>query len=190
VLEVARDLLGKRLVRALARGRRITGRIIEVEAYDGPEDSACHASRGLTARTEPMFGEGGHAYVYFVYGMHFCLNVVTGPAGYPAAVLIRAAEPIEGREWMDAGKARSTLIASGPGRLTRAFHVDLSLNRADLCSGSALYLETDEPVPEKSVSRGPRIGVDYAGAWAARPWRLGVRDHPALSRSFERASRR
>lgn len=184
VLEVARDLLGAHLVRALPRSRRIVGRIVEVEAYDGPGDKACHAARGRTARTDVMFGEAGHAYIYFVYGMHHCLNVVTGPAGYPAAVLIRAAEPLEGERWMTSGRARPGQIASGPGRLTRAFQIDRALNRADLRNRRALWIAAGEPVPDRMVVSGPRIGVEYAGRWAEKPWRFGIRDHPALSRPF------
>jgi DNA-3-methyladenine glycosylase len=168
---------GKRL-------RRLAGRIVEVEAYDGPEDWASHASRGRTARTDPMFGEAGRAYVYLVYGVHHCLNVVTGPAGYPAAVLIRAVEPTEGVEWMVRGKVRPAMIASGPGRLTRAFGISLSGNRADLCSAGPLFIERGVAVPDRQVVRGRRIGVDYAGSWARKPWRLGVKDSPALSRPF------
>src|SRR3989441_11622450 len=123
VHQVARDLLGMILVRTLAappgRPGRLAGRIVEVEAYDGPSDLACHASKGRTERTEVMFGEAGHAYVYLVYGMHCCLNVVTGPVGYPAAVLIRALEPLGGRGRMAAGGARPGPIAAGPRRPTR-----------------------------------------------------------------------
>src|SRR5881409_1569767 len=122
VHDVARDLLGMTLVRALPAGRgapeRLAGRIVEVEAYDGPQDLACHASKGRTQRTDVMFGEAGHAYVYLVYGMHWCLNVVTGPVGYPAAVLIRALEPLEGVDAMDPGRGAPHLLAAGPGRLT------------------------------------------------------------------------
>ena len=132
-----------------------------------------------------MFGERGRAYVYFVYGMHCCLNVVSGPSGHPAAVLIRAVDPLLGREWMDPGRSRPLRMASGPGRLTRAFRIDLSLNRADLCAAGPLYLERGEPVAANRVARGERIGVEYAGEWARRPWRLGIRGHPALSRGFE-----
>jgi DNA-3-methyladenine glycosylase len=195
VLEAARDLLGRLLVRVLpappgGRPIRLAGRIVEVEAYDGPEDLACHASRGRTARTEPMFGEAGHAYIYLIYGMHACLNVVTGPAGYPAAVLIRALEPADGLAAMLAAAAAAgrdlpaARLASGPGRLTRACAIDLSLNRVDLCRPGALFLERGEPVPDRLVRRGPRIGVEYAGAWASKPWRFGVFGSPALSRRF------
>jgi DNA-3-methyladenine glycosylase len=188
VLEVARDLLGMTLVRETrdgdGRSRRLAGRIVEVEAYDGEDDLACHASRGRTRRTEPMFGEAGHAYVYLVYGMHCCLNVVTGPIGYPAAVLIRAVEPLEGSETMERGRARSHQIGAGPGRLTRAFGIDLSLNRADLCVAGPLYIESGRRVPGRLVLRGPRVGVEYAGPWSREPWRLGVRGSPSLSRPF------
>jgi DNA-3-methyladenine glycosylase len=165
-----------------ACGERLSGRIVEVEAYDGVEDLACHASKGRTGRTEPMFGAAGRAYIYLVYGMHCCLNVVAGPVGHPAAVLIRALE-------MDPGSARPPKIASGPGRLTRALRIGLSLNRADLGAPGELFIERGDPVPDAEVLRGPRIGVEYAGAWARKPWRLGVRGSAALSRPFP-ASRR
>ena len=195
VHEVARDLLGAIVVRTVAPepGRpalRLAGRIIEVEAYDGPEDLACHASKGRTARTDVMFGEAGHAYVYLIYGMHSCLNVVTGPIDYPAAVLIRALEPVEGLDMTTAGpRARRERVAAGPGLLTQALRIDRSLNRADLCAPGPLTIEAGEPPGDSEVLRGPRVGVDYAGRWARRPWRLGVRGSPALSRPF-RAARR
>jgi DNA-3-methyladenine glycosylase len=192
VLLVARDLLGMILVRVpgvafAERGgsaARIAGRIVEVEAYDGEADLACHASKGRTERTEPMFGPAGRAYVYLVYGMHHCLNVVTGPVGHPAAVLLRALEPLEETEWMERGSGPPATIAAGPGRLTRALGIDLSHNRADLRSPGELFIEAGEPVPDNRVLRGPRIGVEYAGAWARKPWRLGVRGSSALSRPF------
>jgi len=132
-----------------------------------------------------MFGEAGYAYVYFIYGMHCCLNVVTGPVGYPAAVLVRALEPIEGLEKMDPGRAPSERIASGPGRLTRALRIERSLNRADLCAPGPLFIEAGTPVPDREVLRGPRVGIEYAGPWATKPWRLGLRGSTALSRPFE-----
>ena len=188
VHEVARDLLGTIVVRTVADRHgapsRLAGRIVEVEAYDGPRDLACHAARGRTPRTEVMFGEAGHAYVYLVYGMHRCLNVVTGPIGYPAAVLIRALEPVEGVDAMDPGRAAPRLMAAGPGRLTRALRIDLSLNRADLCGSGPLHIEPGVVIRNADVVRGPRIGVDYAGAWAGKPWRLGVRGSESLSGPF------
>jgi DNA-3-methyladenine glycosylase len=168
--EVARDLLGRTLCRALpGEPVPLRGRIVEVEAYDGPDDRASHAHRGRTPRTRPMFGEGGIAYVYLVYGMHHCFNVVTGPAGYPAAVLIRAAEaPVDGAS------------ATGPGRLARAFRIDRSLDGVSLC-GDELWLEAGIPVPDGAVRRTPRIGVGYAGAWSRRPFRFVIAGHPAVS---------
>lgn len=166
---VARDLLGRRLCRRLPDARVLTGRIVEVEAYDGPDDRASHARAGRTRRTAPLFEAGGIAYVYLVYGMHHCLNVVTGDAGYPAAILVRAAEsPAPGAS------------ASGPGRLTRAFAIDRALDGAPL-TGPDLWLEAGEPVPDRAVARTPRIGVDYAGPWARRPMRFVIKGHPAES---------
>ncbi len=168
-LRVARDLLGCVLCRHLPDGRVLRGRIVEVEAYDGPRDRASHAAGGRTARNAPMFDAGGVAYVYLVYGVHHCLNVVTGDAGYPAAVLLRAAEtPREG------------LSASGPGRLTRAFGVDRALDGASLL-GPELWLERGPAIPDERVSRTPRIGVDYAGWWARRHYRLVITGHPDVS---------
>ena len=160
-LTVARRLIGMRLVR-LCNGRRRVGRIVETEAYLGPEDLAAHSARGRTARTEVMFGPPGHAYVYFIYGVWHCLNVVTGRAGVPHAVLVRALEPLEGI------RART----NGPGLLCRALRIDRRLNGADL-RGESLWLE---PAPRGAsrprVVRSVRIGVDYAGNWARRPWRF------------------
>lgn len=194
VHEVARDLLGMIVVRTLRDGAgqtaRRAGRIVEVEAYDGPRDLACHASKGRTDRTDVMFGEAGHAYIYLIYGMHLCLNVVTGPIDYPSAVLIRALEPIEGVEGMRPGRGPTARIASGPGRLTRALGVDLSMNRADLCAHGPIVVESGAPTPDPDVVRGPRIGVEYAGVWARKPWRLGVRGSAALSRPFPAGARR
>jgi DNA-3-methyladenine glycosylase len=162
-LKVARDLLGKVLV--LEGPRRKAGRIVEVEAYIGEQDLACHAAKGRTARTEVMFGRGGHAYVYFIYGMYHCFNVVTGPVGVAAAVLVRAIEPLEGF----AADART----DGPGKLCRAMGITLAHNRLDLC-GEPLFIEDAPRVPPRRVGRGPRIGVDYAGPWAKKPYRLWV----------------
>lgn len=169
VLDVARDLLGRTLCRRRSAAPTLRGRIVEVEAYDGPGDLACHASRGRTKRTSPMFERGGIAYVYLVYGMHHCFNVVTGEAGYPAAVLIRATE-----------SPGEDLRSSGPGRLTKVFDIDRSLDGATLLGGE-LWIEAGEPVPDDAVKRTPRIGVDYAGDWALRPYRLLIAGNPAVS---------
>jgi len=167
-LEVARDLLGRVLCHRTDH-KLLRGRIVEVEAYDGTADRASHAHRGPTPRNAPMFRAGGMAYVYLVYGMHHCLNVVTGDEGYPAAILLRAAEPPE-----------EGCSASGPGRLTRAFRVDRSLDGCSLYDDE-LWLEHGEPVSDRAVKRTPRIGVDYAGAWARRRFRFLIAGHPDVS---------
>jgi DNA-3-methyladenine glycosylase len=172
-LAVARDLLGAVLVHE-AGGVVRAGMIVETEAYVGPHDLACHAAKGRTARTDVMFGEAGHAYVYLVYGMHHCLNVVTGKDGVAAAVLLRGLAPLRG-----IGPGVRT---DGPGCLTRALGVDLRHNRADLCAAGSLRLLRGARVPPRAVARGPRIGVAYAGTWADRPYRFWVRGHPNVSR--------
>ena len=161
-LVVARDLLGRVLCRRLDDGSVLRGRITEVEAYDGPRDKASHAFRGRTPRNTPMFAAGGIAYVYLVYGMHHCLNVVTGERDYPAAVLIRSAE-----------SPRRGVSASGPGRLTRVYEIDRTFDGLSL-AGRRLWLERGVPVGDGAVSRTARIGVDYAGAWARRKYRFVV----------------
>jgi DNA-3-methyladenine glycosylase len=168
VLTVARDLLGRTLCRRLDDGTVLRARLVEVEAYDGLRDGASHAFRGRTKRNRPMFEPGGLAYVYLIYGMHHCVNVVTGEADVPAAVLLRAAESPNGTS------------ASGPGRLTRAFAIDRSLDGASLLSGP-LWIEAGEPVPDRSVRRTRRIGVEYAGRWAHRRYRFIIAGHPSLS---------
>lgn len=158
-LEVARSLVGKYLVRE-QDGRLMAGRIVEVEAYIGTEDKACHASKGRTARTDVLFGPPGHAYVYLCYGMYEMLNVVTEQEGFPAAILLRAVE------------CEGTLI-DGPGRLTRAFDIDRRLNRCDLTLGHSLWFEDrGEALQAGLLNCHPRIGVDYAGEWAHKPWRF------------------
>ena len=160
-LTVAVELLGKYLVRKTPDGLR-AGRIFEVEAYVGQNDLACHASKGRTKRTEVLFGPPGRAYVYLIYGMYHCLNVVTEQASFPAAVLIRAIE------------CGPTLI-DGPGRLCRALTIDKTLNRHDLTTGQELWLEDrGERIVRSAVEKLPRIGVDYAGDWAAKPWRFRI----------------
>jgi DNA-3-methyladenine glycosylase len=153
---VARALLGQLLVRKVQGTLRV-GRIVETEAYLGPRDLACHTARGRTARNEAMYGPVGQSYVYFVYGMHHCFNVVTGPG---EAVLIRALEPLHGLDG---------LRTDGPARLCKALEIDQQLN-AHLLSGAPLWLSPGAPV--RKIRKGPRIGVDYAGAWATRPLRF------------------
>lgn len=167
--DVARDLLGRTLCRRVARGTVIRGAVVEVEAYDGPHDRACHAHRGRTRRNAPMFETGGVAYVFLVYGMHHCFNVVTGEEGYPAAILVRAAEMEDG-----------DLNASGPGRLTRAFHIDRTLDGASLL-GRDLWIEEGTPAARGAILRTPRIGVAYAGPWAEKRYRFVIAGHPVAS---------
>ncbi len=171
-LVVARELLGALLVVEGGGARRV-GRIVETEAYIGEHDLACHAAKGVTPRTEVMFGPPGRAYVYLIYGMHHCFNVVTDTVGVGAAVLVRAVEPVEGL-----AVAERT---DGPGRVCKALGITREHNRAALCS-PGLHLLPGAPVPEARVARGPRIGVDYAGAWAAEPFRFWVRDSQHVSR--------
>lgn len=166
-LAVARSLIGKYLVRENGKGT-IAGKIIEVEAYVGPEDKACHASKGRTPRTDVMFGPSGIAYVYLIYGMYHCLNVVTEREEFPAAVLIRAIE-IEGE------------LIDGPGRLCRALEIDRALNRQDMTSGEGVWFEDrGANVPRSEIGVFPRIGVDYAGEWAKNPWRFRLRTGSAM----------
>lgn len=169
---VAKALLGKLLVRVVD-GEVRAGRITEVEAYLGPHDRAAHTSRGLTPRTRVMFGPPGHAYVYLIYGIHHCMNVVTESDGTGAAVLLRALEPLHHLD----GNTR------GPGRLCKAMGIDRSLYGHDLCSDDFFLAHPHQPLPEPLdiVSR-PRIGVDYAGEWAHKPLRFYIKDSPWISR--------
>ncbi|MGH7766191.1 MAG: DNA-3-methyladenine glycosylase [Candidatus Binatia bacterium] len=180
-VQVARQLLGKYLVRKHAEGTAV-GRIVETEAYVGPKDLACHASRGRTARTEVMFGPAGYAYVYFIYGMYYCLNIVTEAMDHPSAVLIRALEPVEGIDVMKTRRHADVLrnLASGPGKLCQALAIDKALNRADVC-GSALYVE-DRGDPAPKILATLRIGVDYAGKWKDKPWRFLIRGNEFVSK--------
>ncbi len=156
---VAKSLVGKYLVRNHGRGT-IEGKIIETEAYVGPQDKACHASKGRTARTEVLFGRPGIAYVYFIYGMYHMLNVVTERVDHPAAVLVRAIE-VEGE------------LIDGPGKLCRELKIDRSMNRLDLTVGQGLWFEDrGERIARGRIGAFPRIGVDYAGAWAKKPYRF------------------
>jgi DNA-3-methyladenine glycosylase len=183
-LTVARQLLGQRLVRVLDGGR-VSGRIVEVEAYIGEKDEASHARCGRTRRNTSMYGPPGRAYVYFIYGMHHCLNVVTGRQGYPAAVLIRALEPLEGIEDMRVrrGGMPDAQLTSGPARLCQALGIDRQFDGSDLCAPDALlFLEQDALVPDASVVTGPRINVRGDQVALTVPWRLYVRDSRYVSR--------
>jgi DNA-3-methyladenine glycosylase len=181
-LDVANDLLGKVLVRRIGR-KNLSGKIVETEAYIGPHDLACHASKGHTPRTSVMFGPPGYAYVYMIYGFYFCLNVVTEPPGYPAAVLIRAVEPLDNVGLMRKlrkNPERETNITSGPGKLCMAMSIDKQLNGADLL-GTAIWIE-DRSLDAGNIRTSPRVGVDYAGEFKDKPWRFFVEGHPYVSR--------
>lgn len=179
---LAPDLLGARLLHASADGV-VGGRIVEVEAYQGPEDLAAHSSRGRTARNATMFGPPGHCYVYLVYGLHHCVNIVSGPGAKPEAVLIRALEIDEGRELARARRgprASELRLASGPGNVGQALGIDRSLDGSDLLAGP-IHLEPRTGSMPK-VRSGPRIGVDYSGPWAMRPFRNWIADDLYVSR--------
>ena len=175
---VAQNLLGMTLIRILA-GQRVSGRIIETEAYEGEEDLASHARSGLTARNAVMYGPPGRAYVYFTYGMHWCLNAVTGAEGYPAAVLIRAIVPVEGLQII--AKNRSGIAArnwtDGPAKLCRALQIDGTLNGVELCHASSpLRIEEGEPAANDEVIASPRVGIQYSPEpWLSKPWRFRLR---------------
>jgi len=179
-LDVARDLLGKVLVHA-RRGRPTSGIIVEVEAYIGETDPACHAAPGPTRRNQPLYGAPGHAYVYLNYGVHYLVNVVTEAAGRPAAVLIRALEPLEGVEAMRRRRGRAVRrdddLCRGPGNLTRAMAITLAENRVDL-TGDRLFIE-DRRLACGQVVWSRRIGITVG---TDRPWRATVAGHPAVSR--------
>jgi len=182
-LVVARELLGQRLVR-LWNGRRLSGRIVEVEAYIGEEDRACHAACGRTSRNAVMYGPPGHAYVYFIYGMHHCLNIVTEREGFPAAVLIRALEPLEGLPIMRANRPGhpDRRLTNGPAKLCQALRVDRTLNGVDMCVPEVLWVEADQPIADLEVAQGPRVNVRGDERAINAPWRFYVRGNQWVSR--------
>ena len=184
VLTVAKSVIGKVLVSESPDGVA-RGRIVESEAYRGPEDRAAHSFGGRrTARTDVMYGQAGHAYIFFVYGMHWHFNLVTGRTGEPHAVLIRAVEPLDGTPLMmkRRGKVRTIReLTNGPGKLCEAFAIGRAHYGLDLCARGPLYL-ADGPPPRK-IARGARIGVDYAGVWAGRKWRFFDPESPFVSRA-------
>lgn len=184
--EVARDLLGVWLLRSSVDGLA-GGPIVETEAYGGPEDLASHARAGRTRRTAPMFGPVGHAYVYLVYGMHECLNVVAYSGREAGAVLIRAIAPEVGVELIRSQRGRPTdsthRLCSGPARLCQGLAVDRSFDGHDLALGERLWLSAAPPgeADPREAALGTRIGVDYAGEWADRHWRFWIAGHPSVS---------
>ena len=166
---VARELLGQRLVHR-CNGQRLAGLITETEAYVGEEDLACHARVGRTKRTEVMYGLPGHAYVYFNYGIHWMFNVVTQREGFPAAVLIRGIQPIEGIEAMRRHRHNRAepLLANGPGKLAQALAIDGAFHGADLCARDAeLFIEQTSAIPDSQIICGPRVGIENV----PEPWR-------------------
>lgn len=186
--EVARGLLGRWLVREVPDAERLVLRIVETEAYLGAPDAASHAAGGRrTARNESLYLSGGYAYVYFIYGIHFCLNAVTGRWGVGSAVLLRAAEPLAGESWMrrqralDGARVRPGDVAGGPGKLCQALAVDRAFDGAPLYRGG-LRIAQGEPVVSDAVASGPRIGVGYAGEAAAWPLRFAERGNRHVSR--------
>ena len=184
-LRVARELLGKRLVVPAPTGERVSGRIVETEAYLGAEDKAAHSyGNRRTARTETMFALGGTAYVFFVYGMHHQFNVVAGPEGLPHAVLIRAVEPDESVELMRQRRPARTdrELTSGPGKLCRALAIDLTHDGEDLTGRRVWIEDAGVRVAPSEIAAGPRIGVAYAGEDALKPWRFWVKGNEHVSR--------
>ncbi|MFL5737509.1 MAG: DNA-3-methyladenine glycosylase [Actinomycetota bacterium] len=177
---VAPDLLGRVLVRTGRGGSRVAARIVETEAYE-QTDPASHSFRGPTARNGVMFGPAGHLYVYFTYGMHFCMNVVTDREGWGSAVLLRAAEPLEGVPAMRRRRRTSDvrLLCSGPGRLTQAFGIDRRFDGTDVVEGPTIWIERGAPVRGDIVQIGPRVGIRSG---VEQPWRFSIAGDPFVSR--------
>ena len=192
-LTVARQLLSCNLVRIID-GQKLAGRIVETEAYIGPKDLASHASRGRTPRTEIMFGAAGRAYIYFIYGMYYCLNVVTARTGFPAAVLVRAVEPVSSIKEMARNRHLPSALyenprqrdlfklASGPGKLCQAFLIDKELNGEDLTSSRRLFIEPGGKVGKSDIVATERIGVDYAADYKNKKWRFYLKNDAFVSK--------
>ena len=191
-LLVARELLGKTLVVPTETGERVSGMIVETEAYLGAIDKAAHSyNNRRTARTETMYAVGGTVYIFFIYGMYFQFNVVAGAAGTPHAILVRAVEPVDGIEIMrerrrakskNAGaKLSDANLTSGPGKLCIAFGIDKTFNNEDLL-GKRVWIEEGIEIPDRKIMTGRRIGIDYAEEFAEKPWRFWVKDNPFVSR--------
>ena len=185
-LRVARELLGKRLVVPTDAGVRVSGRIVETEAYLGAEDKAAHSyGWRRTARTETMYAKGGTAYVFFVYGMHHQFNVVTGPEALPTAVLVRAVEPEEGIEIMRERRAvsKERELTSGPGKLCKALAIDRSFDGEEMTKSRRVWLEDAgaRTWPEE-IAAGPRIGIAYAEEYALKPWRFWLKGNVFVSK--------
>lgn len=181
--QVAQELLGKILVHII-NGRRVSGKITEVEAYLGAKDRACHSYNSRrTARTEAMYASGGGAYIYFTYGMHHCFNVVTQGQNVPEAVLIRALEPLEGLDIMEKNRRGAALknLTTGPGKLAQALDLNKKLN-GELLTSSELFIEKAPVLPTSQIVKKSRIGVDYAGPHARLPLRFYIKGNPFISK--------
>jgi DNA-3-methyladenine glycosylase len=184
-LQIARDLLGKILVVPAATGERVSGMIVETEAYCGIEDKAAHSYKGRrTKRTETMFAVGGTVYIFFIYGMYYQFNVVAGELGAPHAVLIRAVAPVEGIELMRERRGlvmKHTNLTSGPGKLCIALGIDKTFNSEDLL-GRRVWLEPGAEITSGEIACGKRVGIDYAEEYAEKPWRFWLKDNGFVSR--------
>ncbi len=182
-LEVARDLLGKHLVYQDENGP-LRGMIVETEAYIGQNDPACHAAAGKTARTALMFGKPGIAYIYFIYGMYYCLNAVTEAVDFPAAVLIRAVAPLDGERFMQERRprAKGKNLTNGPGKLCQAFGLDKAMNGADLCA-SPLFISEGMAINSAMIRTTTRIGISSGKSF---PWRFCLKDNPYVSKPNHR----
>jgi DNA-3-methyladenine glycosylase len=183
-IKVAQDLLGKFLVRKIG-GKKLTGKIVETEAYVGPNDLASHASRGKTVRTAPMFGPPGYSYVYLVYGLNYCFNIVTEKKDYPAAVLIRALEPTDEIDLMLRRRHSppdDRNITNGPGKLCQAMKIDKKLNDLDLTKNVLWVEDRGIKIKPSEIITAKRIGVDYAGEYKNKPWRFYLRGNRFVSK--------
>jgi DNA-3-methyladenine glycosylase len=184
-IKVSKDLLGKILVHECSQGET-AGRIVETEAYRGPEDKAAHSSGNRrTVRNEAMFGEKGHAYIYFIYGMYYCFNVTAGRVPCkPEAILIRALEPVAGQDIMaqrrGARQAKTVDLTNGPSKLCMAMNISKLQNQTDLTS-PPLYIKDAPPVPKEDIVETTRVGVEYAGEWKNRPWRFYIKRNSYVS---------
>jgi DNA-3-methyladenine glycosylase len=183
-LQISKDLLGKILVVPTENGKQVMGKIVETEAYLGEPDKAAHAYKNRrTKRTEILFGRGGHAYVFLIYGMYYQLNIAVSREEIPYCVLVRGIEPLEGVEIMRErrGKMKDTNLTSGPGKLCIAFGIDKTFYGEDLL-GTRIWIEEGDKIPENKIASGKRIGIDYAEEYAEKPWRFWIKDNPFVSR--------
>lgn len=183
--QVARDLLGQRLVHTV-NGKRLSGTIVETEAYLGLQDPACHSFHGkVTARTKTFYLDGGHSYVYLIYGMYYCFNVITQKTNQPEAVLIRALEPIEGLEQMKKNRPQAKNIKSlcnGPGKLCQALNISMSENEIDLLHSSKIFIEKRASLQNSEITSRPRIGIDSKGVAATWPLRFYIKNNSFISK--------